>query len=665
MRTLKSSLALLTMMSPFSAFAQEDEPLILDEDPSAAAPAEASASASTSAGFSTTATTAAPTTTPPAAPPAAAEAPRPVVSRTIGGPDSAVGAWEMTYSGYFRAPFRVGMGSDPARGGQMTMQAPIIPDDQYSSWQFSPHNKREWAEMFFSMGNGTVSGTVAIQSFQFADSSWAYPTANFGIGQAWIELNSDLGYENLKFNTKVGSYWNRYGAAGRYDAGEYDTYLFGRTHTMGGTARLDIDMDGAVLGFEAGIGGARPNPEMFNRSRFTMLAHAHAFLNLDDIEFSAHLLHAWASAGAVPLYPNALPGSNCGYSSAPTATGGDILGVQCVPHADSFAGGVTGLNGVFGPDYPTGTQTVMGADVRADFGVGGYLYAGFSHQILNNALTVGNAIESIHSLGASNYQLGIVDNYLESPFCAAVSAPVNNSNYSTAGQFGPNGSCSNGTGTVSTVLAQYELGLANFDVFEGDQDLRFKLYGMLNYVGVGNHETQYLQPMADAANVNVEDLRQNGTVKTKFGIDAEFFALDWLSGGLRFDRLAPHSKVPEQTFMILSPRITFRSQMVTREQITIQYSRYIYAQRECMDPTGTSIMSPADDGFRSGSTIYSAGVPVPGNEYRRALCVQPPAAAGASDSFGATSTNQPVGTRGAPSITPDVNVIKIEASMWW
>jgi len=65
----------------------------------------------------------------------------------------------------------------------------------------------------------------------------------------------------------------------------------------------------------------------------------------------------------------------------------------------------------------TSQNTVIGADARLDLGLLGYLYAGFSHQILNNALIVGNAIESIHSFGGGMFNLGITDNYLESPWC--------------------------------------------------------------------------------------------------------------------------------------------------------------------------------------------------------------------------------------------------------
>ena len=681
MRRLQTSLALLTVLLPTAAFAQT--PVTLDEEPAAAsptatnpaAPPAAAPTVSTTAAGSeaapagvTATTTAAPVVPPPApaaAAPAAAPAARPADGRTIGGPDSEVGTWQMTYSGYFRAPFRMGIGSDPTQTVNAdgstgtkgtTLHSPVIPDDQYSSWQFTSHNKREWAEMFFTMGNGIVSGTVAIQAFQFTDPSWANPQAQFGIGQGWVELNHDLGFENIKFNVKVGSHWNRYGRAGVYDAGEYDTYLFGRTHVLGGTARMDIDLDGAVLGFEGGFGGNRPDPAMFNRARFTTLAHGHAFLKLDEMEFTAHLLHAWSAQEVVPLYPNVLPGSNCGTPA----------GNQCLPsEAPTFPGGANGLNGVFGAQYPNGSQTVLGVDGRFDLGIAGYLYGGFSHQLLSNALVVGNAIESIHSLGASNYNLGIVDNYLESSFCPAGGAPANGP--STV----PNGSCSNGDGAVSTILAQYELGLANFDIMPGDQDLRFKLYGMLNFVSLSNaaREQAYLQTIADNAAVDVASLSADGVTKLKFGVDAEYFFLPFMSAGLRFDRLSPNNKIPEQAFMILSPRITFRSQLVTREQITISYSRYMYAQRNCSDSAG-NFVSPADSPFRPGSTNgngarFLTPVPLLNGLPANAFCVQPATAPPPPDGFGSTADNQPVGMRGAATLSPDVNVIKIEASMWW
>jgi hypothetical protein len=279
----------------------------------------------------------------------------------------------------------------------------------------------------------------------------------------------------------------------------------------------------------------------------------------------------------------------------------------------------------------------------------GYLYAGYAHVAANNSLVVSSAIETIHSYGGGEFNLGVTDNYLESSFC-----PAN----------APNDSCSNGTGSIDTLLAQYEIGLANFDVFEGNQDLRFKLYGMMNFISEDDREDRFLQPLADSSGVPLDDLKQDGVRKTKFGLDAEFLATSWLSAGVRADRLQPNQKIPEQSFSIVSPRITFHSDFVTREQITLQYSRYIYNERECKDQNG-NVASPADNPFRTfptpgnynGST--SDGLPA------RVYCVQPPPSAVTPDGFGATTDNQAPGNRGGTTLRPDVNVFKIEASMWW
>src|SRR5690606_8512107 len=129
-----------------------------------------------------------------------------------------------------------------------------------------------------------------------------------------------------------------------------DTYLFGRTHTMGGTARLDLTLSQFDLAFEGGIGAKQPDPQMFNRPRFTMAGHGHAFIKFPSVEFSANVMHAWSNAEAGPSFPNVLPGSSgCNYTNQP--------GAQCTvnPTPDP----VTGERGTMAPD---GTETFGGVD---------------------------------------------------------------------------------------------------------------------------------------------------------------------------------------------------------------------------------------------------------------------------------------------------------------
>jgi hypothetical protein len=204
--------------------------------------------------------------------------------------------------------------------------------------------------------------------------------------------------------------------------------------------------------------------------------------------------------------------------------------------------------------------------------------------------------------------------------------------------------CSAGTGSVDSVLAQYEFSLTNFEQmhaggqkFWGEgRDLKLVLYGMFNAVKSDYRPTD---PTIFG--------RTDGTFKLKYGADLQFHVTPALTLALRGDRLQPNDSVPEQSFAIFSPRIVLTSNWVTREQLTFQYSRYFYNRREC----APGVPSPA--GF---ARLRSSG---------SALCVQPPPAAVPPDGFGINSEVQNADLRSAPTLRPDRDVFKIEATFWW
>jgi hypothetical protein len=138
----------------------------------------------------------------------------------------------------------------------------------------------------------------------------------------------------------------------------------------------------------------------------------------------------------------------------------------------------------------------------------------------------------------------------------------------------------------------------------------------------------------------------DGNLKIKYGTDIQWHATPNITGAVRFDRLQPNSEIPEQSFSILSPRVVLTSNWVTREQLTFQYSRYLYNQRECEG-------APSPAGFARARSTGSA------------LCVQPPSAATPPDGFGINSEVQDADIRSAPTLRPDLNVFKIEATFWW
>lgn len=469
---------------------------------------------------------------------------------THGGGEVADKDWGFDFHGYLNAPMQLGVGKHP-NTGRTTLHAPLVADDQFLSWQHTSHMRRSWSELYFSYGNDVARGTAVVEAFNFTDVNWNQSDAQFGIGQAYVTIAPRFRNSPVRFRARVGAFDNRYGMSGRYDVGEYETYIFGRTRAMGETLSLAIPIKDFTIKLEHGFGVNRPNPSIYNTSRFTILNHAHAGFEWKNmVEFNLHYLAAYALE-------------------------------------EDRRGELT-------PENRRGRMQVFGPELRVNGNRAGFWYVGFSVIDANKARTVGPAIEVIHAQGGGNFTLGVVDNYLEGPTQQ-----------------------SDGDGAVYTVGAQTEHSLKK--ILEGDQfwgagwDLRLTVYGMMNFIE---------SPDPDV----------DGTHKIKYGADLFYSALPWLGAALRFDRVQPHSELPDQSFAILSPRLVFRSSWLTREQIFIQYSRYFYAERECTDP----------------SEIY--------------FCVQPPVSPVLPDGWGAASLND---ERGGPLNLPDYNVITIGANIWW
>ncbi|MBC8072178.1 MAG: hypothetical protein IAG13_27910 [Deltaproteobacteria bacterium] len=495
-----------------------------------------------------------------------------LLSSRGGGPGGA-GGWSFDFHGYFRAPMRVGQGTrdDAERAdgqGKTTFHLPLVPDDQYLGYAYTLHNPRDWAELYFSVGNQVAAGTVSIQAFNFTDSSWKESNAQFGIAQAFVTLTPKLKAKKVALLWKIGSFDNRYGAAGRYDAGELDTYLFGRTHAMGESGRLEFTLNKFVLGLEHGLGATRPDPSVYNAARFTLLNHAHASLEWrNDVEVGFHYLQAFAR------------------------------------EEDRHGPAIDAAN----RNLPDGDMLVLGPELRIDWGRIGYFYTGLSWIRARRARVVGPSIEVIHSKGGGQWNFGLIDNYLEGP-----------------DSDGDGNGTSNGNGEVLSWMLQTEHSLQKImkgDSFWGEgRDLVFKLYTMVNHV-------------------KSDDEDVDGILKVKYGADALFSALSWFGVGARYTRVQPNSRVPEQSFSAISPRLVFRTRWVTREEISVSYTRYIYNQRGCgPDPV---------------------------------RCVQPPSAPVPPEGYGSASdaaTNSrgaPTGNSDDPMSTADNNVFMIKATMWW
>jgi hypothetical protein len=386
-----------------------------------------------------------------------------------------------------------------------------------------------------------------------------------------------------------------------------------------------------TIGIEHGIGTKRPDASVYNTSRFTMLNHLHADMIWDQsITVSAHFLQSWTQEEARFM----------GYQPTWVVANGTRLAYQ----SDS---------------QPDGSMMIFGADARFDMpDLFGYLYLGASYVSLKDAITVGPAVEVLHSFGGGDYSMGVTSNYLDGEYCRW--------NLDTS-------RCSGGNGGVMSVLGQYEAKISDLlgqSPFGDGQDLTWKLYGMFNKVSADNSEN-------------------DGITKLKVGTDLFFDAAPALGAGARFDYLSPNSRYSNQNFMILSPRIVFRSQLVTHEQISLQYSRYLYTKRECDAGTPADIQdaagrAPATDYLPPGSQYPAVPGGVDGStdlwmdgngttmyqtNIAEADCAQPPPSTVAPEGWGSMVESQEPRLRGMPytgqHLRPDINVFSVEATMWW
>src|SRR5262245_48461697 len=184
--------------------------------------------------------------------------------------------WKFEVTGYFRAPMRFSWGEaktspgfdenaneiPPSAAGTQLRTPPLVPDANYIDWRYTNSFVAPWTELNFKYGNDRVKAQVQIASYNLTDPGYRRLESNLGINQAFITLlwPELAGNENLHLTLTVGGFTNRYGAAGRYDAGKYETYLFGRTHVAGATMNVAWDVsDDLTVQIEGG-GGAKLEP---------------------------------------------------------------------------------------------------------------------------------------------------------------------------------------------------------------------------------------------------------------------------------------------------------------------------------------------------------------------------------------------------------------------
>jgi len=488
--------------------------------------------------------------------------------------------WGFKFKGFFRAPMRVGIDGSGRLGSSSATSLtanslqfhapPVVPDGNYTRWMYTNISPGPWAELLFQYGNQRVMMTTSIASYNITSGGWRELQDQLGIDRAFLtfkfpEALGDLG--GMAWD--VGIFSNRYGAMGKYDAGEYETYIIGRTRLAGATATADMDVaDDVKLIFEGG-GGAKVD-QQYQQYENESASYSQTLCTADAAGKPCYSYPSWQ-----PFPGNKVQqGTNMlGHFHAGAVIKG-ILTAQA-HYIGSFVkdkrwnvastGGIAAYPGYdLAPGY--GYIQVGGIDFKLDGGWMGDGYLGYSYVKAKNALTISDSIELLHSQGGWQF----TQNYFPKAYLRGAG----------------------GGGEVHTVAFQYTFSLAAFMMrprpFWGQAaDITIRPFLMFNKVtGTPSGE--------------------DNVTKFKGGLDVVYSFIPLMAAGLRLDTVNPNMDNNEQTFYVFSPRLVFRSEFVTHEAVVLQYSYYKY---------GAAYTDPVKSAGTAGSTTDPGVMPWPYGQY--------------------------------------------------
>jgi len=426
------------------------------------------------------------------------------------------GEWRFDFHGLITAPLAVGIGErsmpQPDQSGTTLHTPPGVPDDidTFSHTGFVPTT---YAQLNFSESSSIVSVNMSILARQAnASTSFLEPASQVGVNDLFVSLQPKM--DRLRTDILVGAFASRYGSPGIYDEGRYGTPLIARINGVGQRVTLRERFGGVVVLFEEGVAGQT------NKASTTTTPDVwNDFANPSEgTSFVAHG-HLGASTQIAGVY-----NLNAG-----------LHYLHAWSQDDRAANVVTA--GMLNPSQPDAKLDIGGADLRLNLARFGMLYAAGSYVKASNVTTLSRIIQVLNTRGGP----GLIQNYL-----------------------GPN---SAGNGNLTIIGGQYDLSLGklvSYPIpFSGDgPDLFVSLFGMIVHTNSDDHYFDQNGRFYD------------GVTKWKAGGELTYSFLPWMAVSGRYDKVVTDTQDPSYGFAVVSPRIIFRSDWQSTDQIVLQYSHW-------------------------------------------------------------------------------------------
>jgi hypothetical protein len=446
--------------------------------------------------------------------------------------------WETFVSGYFRAPFTLGVSPRPGPDdpdGPAKLQLSYGPtrtiDASYYSFAYTRLQEQDWAELFVHAKKDHVEGVVGWMGYWYQGAGFRNPDAGWAPGMAYLRLDSDFEAVGVQPNIALtaGAFWPSFGHFEKYD-----TYTLGRFRHLGEQLKLTVPVNpdlevSLVHGFGGGRDGSfiyQVNPPIYGaKTGIDLLTYANLGLKYKEyVDLGLHFNYEWTSDPN--LFQQAVPGKS--YADARKAM----------------------------------LQTV-GAEVTLAAPYAGSLWLSPSLVTVKNGWALGatGGTEVMHSQSGE----GLAANYL---------AWTNSPNDST------------GSGSLLNVGFLYENSLSGIS---GKPRGSVMPEVTLNVFGL------YTSASLDLPEGSV--IPQDTLSQFKYGADVEVQPLDWLGIMLRWDEVNYDLESTGYVFSSITSRLTFSSHFLSSESIYLQYSRYRYGDRMVLAgtwPWGTPLVAGSD-----------------------------------------------------------------------
>jgi len=439
------------------------------------------------------------------------------------------GQWTLRYSGFLSASFQSSIGQRSCLlPGQSATVFHVPPQtlDEYASFVGTNTMPGQWVAMNFAYGNGVVSANVSLNTWNPTE-----PTTYYQIGSQLFILSAYLEFNipaigPVRPRLMVGYFGPFYGSLSEYGLGMYTNPLIGSPRGVGELTILEYRL--------------RPTLTVFVE---------HGILGSRNGNLPAGLVPTGGNGGANPTFPAAW----VHHAHVILRRTGDTevrAGLHYLYNwaqddraQQAFDNATT--REVYEDHIKDGHLTVLGWDATVRHATLGSFGAGASYIKGDNVYT----LRGLSTFGGEGQNL-------------------------TDRWWGPT---TGGTGKLFALGLNYNTSLGRLlrSSYSADAPDVAINAGLVMAYTLTNAP---LAPGTTDPCAVVPDVF-NHRLRYKFALESVYTFRSWVGVALRADRVVPNSKDSGETFYVLSPRLVFRTNWVSRETISIIYGKWFYGPR--------------------------------------------------------------------------------------